>query len=395
MDVSSAWLSELEMEDVSPTMFGSDQWRATCLEDEDALDFDFKPLSSGESYSSPVISPLAAAAASEAHAAEMPPTKQIGAHSWTSKPNPPSRIIYFGGSGSPPPSANSQPPWYGKVDGIARPKNEPEKTAAPGPSSSVFPLFLNSEVVDDYRDQCSNGNNYRHYGGGDVAAARTAAVRSASTSRTPLHAHDHVMAERKRREKLSQRFISLSAIVPGLKKTDKASVLGDAIKYLKQLQERVRTLEEQTRKRKVESVLVVNKKSQIASSDENCSSSSDENSGGGVSCLNQLELPVIEAKVSDNDVLIRIHCEKKKKKKRKEEEKEKEGGVIANVLAEIEKLRLTVINSSVMPFGDYAIHVTVVAKMDEDFCMTVKDLGSNLRRAILKIVSPEEQQQLG
>lgn len=32
------------------------------------------------------------------------------------------------------------------------------------------------------------------------------------------HAKDHIMAERKRREKLSQRFIALSAIVPGLKK---------------------------------------------------------------------------------------------------------------------------------------------------------------------------------
>jgi hypothetical protein len=32
------------------------------------------------------------------------------------------------------------------------------------------------------------------------------------------HTQDHIMAERKRREKLSQRFIALSAIVPGLKK---------------------------------------------------------------------------------------------------------------------------------------------------------------------------------
>lgn len=32
------------------------------------------------------------------------------------------------------------------------------------------------------------------------------------------HTQDHILAERKRREKLSQRFIALSAIVPGLKK---------------------------------------------------------------------------------------------------------------------------------------------------------------------------------
>ncbi|KAK1383299.1 hypothetical protein POM88_021034 [Heracleum sosnowskyi] len=60
---------------------------------------------------------------------------------------------------------------------------------------------------------------------------------------------------------LSQRFIALSALVPGLKKMDKASVLGDAIKYLKQLQEKVKTLEEQTRRKSTESVALANKSS--------------------------------------------------------------------------------------------------------------------------------------
>lgn len=39
-----------------------------------------------------------------------------------------------------------------------------------------------------------------------------------SFSRNPLHARDHVIAERKRREKLNQRFIALSALIPGLNK---------------------------------------------------------------------------------------------------------------------------------------------------------------------------------
>ena len=39
--------------------------------------------------------------------------------------------------------------------------------------------------------------------------------------RTPLQAQDHVLAERKRRERLTQRFIALSSLVPGLKKVIK------------------------------------------------------------------------------------------------------------------------------------------------------------------------------
>jgi len=40
----------------------------------------------------------------------------------------------------------------------------------------------------------------------------------AAINRNPMQARDHVIAERKRREKLSQRFIALSSILPGLKK---------------------------------------------------------------------------------------------------------------------------------------------------------------------------------
>lgn len=46
----------------------------------------------------------------------------------------------------------------------------------------------------------------------------TAAATTTATNARLTQAQDHIMAERKRREKLSQRFIQLSALVPGLKK---------------------------------------------------------------------------------------------------------------------------------------------------------------------------------
>ena len=41
--------------------------------------------------------------------------------------------------------------------------------------------------------------------------------------RNQTNAQDHIMAERKRREKLTQRFVALSALVPGLKKVHTTS----------------------------------------------------------------------------------------------------------------------------------------------------------------------------
>ncbi|XP_057472877.1 transcription factor MTB3-like [Actinidia eriantha] len=54
---------------------------------------------------------------------------------------------------------------------------------------------------------------------------------------------NHVEAERQRREKLNQRFYALRAVVPNISKMDKASLLGDAISYITDLQGRIRLLE--------------------------------------------------------------------------------------------------------------------------------------------------------
>ncbi|KAK4378548.1 hypothetical protein RND71_000410 [Anisodus tanguticus] len=191
------------------------------------------------------------------------------------------------------------------------------------------------------------------------------ANKSGSTNGKLTQAQDHIIAERKRREKLSQRFIALSALIPGLKKMDKASVLGDAIKYLKQLQERVKTLEEQTKKKAVESVVFV-KKYELYGDGEN--SSSDENYSSGTLPVDE-PLPEIEARISEKDVLIRIHCEKKK-------------GIVDKTVAEIEKLHLSVINTCALSFGTSALDITIIAQMDEEFAMTVQDLVKNLRSSL-------------
>nr|XP_029118338.1 transcription factor bHLH25 [Elaeis guineensis] len=152
-------------------------------------------------------------------------------------------------------------------------------------------------------------------------------------------AQEHIIAERKRREKLSQRFIALSAVIPGLKKVDKASVLGDAVKYVKELEARVKTLEDQNAKRTVESMVLV-KKSKLSADADGSSSSG---------CPAEKPLPEIEAMLSEKTVLIRIHCDNHK-------------GVLGRLVSEIEKVHLTVTNASVMPFPSSSIHITLTAK---------------------------------
>lgn len=63
---------------------------------------------------------------------------------------------------------------------------------------------------------------------------------------------NHVLAERRRREKLNERFIILRSLVPFVTKMDKASILGDTIEYVKQLRKKIQDLEARTRQMEVE-----------------------------------------------------------------------------------------------------------------------------------------------
>ncbi|KAK7386332.1 hypothetical protein VNO78_26492 [Psophocarpus tetragonolobus] len=199
-----------------------------------------------------------------------------------------------------------------------------------------------------------DNNSFLDYYKREKKAATTA-------TRNPTQAQDHVVAERKRREKLSQRFIALSAIVPGLKKMDKATVLEDAIKYVKKLQERIKTLEEEAVDKTVESAVFV-KRSVVFAGDD--SSSPSENS--------DQSLPEIEARIYGNEVLIRIHCHK-------------HSGKAAAILRELEKHHLIVQSSSFLPFGTDTIDITIVAQMNKDYCLTAKDLIKSLSQCLRQL----------
>lgn len=54
---------------------------------------------------------------------------------------------------------------------------------------------------------------------------------------------NHVEAERQRREKLNHRFYALRSVVPNVSKMDKASLLADAVVYIKELKAKVEELE--------------------------------------------------------------------------------------------------------------------------------------------------------
>ncbi|KAM0927308.1 hypothetical protein ACQ4PT_002960 [Festuca glaucescens] len=86
-------------------------------------------------------------------------------------------------------------------------------------------------------------------GGGD--REMTGMIRGVSgTHPSSKHLHaggpsKNLMAERRRRKRLNDRLAMLRSIVPKISKMDRTSILGDTIDYVKELTERIKTLEEE------------------------------------------------------------------------------------------------------------------------------------------------------
>ncbi|KAL0459099.1 UNVERIFIED_CONTAM: Transcription factor [Sesamum latifolium] len=173
--------------------------------------------------------------------------------------------------------------------------------------------------------------------------------------RSTLQARDHLVAERKRREKLGQLFITLSKVVPGIKKLDKASILEDAIDYIKILEEQVRVLEiEQEEK----------------CSEDIDNSTSKESSNIDESTNELSAASAIKVRISDRNVLIKILCKKQK-------------GFMSRIHMEMEKMNLCEVDVRVMPFGSDALDITILTQMQSESCVTVKDIVDHLDMAFL------------
>ncbi|KAG2630963.1 transcription factor MYC2-like [Panicum virgatum] len=199
---------------------------------------------------------------------------------------------------------------------------------------------------------------------GSSSAAPPAATAAASSSPGPVQ--DHIIAERRRREKINQRFIELSTVIPGLKKMDKATILGDAVKYVRELQEKVKTLEEDGAHSaggsSIQSAVLVKKPCHHLPGDEAMASSNGGGAGG-------VQLPEIEARLSEKSVLLRIHCYNAR-------------GLLVRVISEVEQMHLSITHTNVMPFPASTAIITITAKVEEGFTATVDEIVRSINSVL-------------
>lgn len=121
-------------------------------------------------------------------------------------------------------------------------------------------------------------------------------------------------------------------------------MLAEAANYIKQLEGRIKTLEEKVVEKDGETIAAVERSRHYF--DEESSSSGDDNFAD----YNNEAIPEIEVRISETDVFLRI-------------ESKKIPGIAVKTLSEIEKLHMTIISSSVMPFANNSLLITVIAQV--------------------------------
>ncbi|XP_076952565.1 transcription factor bHLH18-like [Bidens hawaiensis] len=193
--------------------------------------------------------------------------------------------------------------------------------------------------------------------------------RVSGARRNHRQAQEHILAERKRREKLTQRFLSLSDLLPEIKKMDKATVLEDASKYIKHLRNRVKELEDTSNSGRnvIQESITSMRQYKFHGCQEQDASSFEETN------CNTTYNPGIKVRILGNNALVRIYCEK--------------NSLLAlKALTEMERLQFTIMCNSVLPIYGTAALIIIIAQMSEEFIMTAKDLVKCLQLSLSNLV---------
>ena len=132
---------------------------------------------------------------------------------------------------------------------------------------------------------------------------------------------------------------------------DKATILSDATRYVRDLQEKLRALQKDGGGRGMQSAVLASKKPRIAAAavdDED--GGAHPNAAGGPAATRNNALPEIEVRISEgNAVMVRIHCRDAK-------------GVVVRSLAEVEGLPLSITHTNVVQFSATVLIINIMAK---------------------------------
>jgi hypothetical protein len=145
---------------------------------------------------------------------------------------------------------------------------------------------------------------------------------------------NHVEAERQRREKLNQRFYALRAVVPNISKMDKASLLGDAIAYINELQAKLKVMEVE--------------RERFGSTSRDASTLE-----GNSNTENLYRPPNVDIQAAHDEVIVRVSCPL-------------DSHPASRVIQVFKDAQVTVVESKIAAANDTVFHTFVIKSQGSD-----------------------------
>ncbi|CAM6041362.1 unnamed protein product [Sphagnum compactum] len=234
-------------------------------------------------------------------------------------------------------------------------QEQQSKTVGPPVSSNVHSSSdhmewnsMESEVEASFKEngvECSLSTGPR--------PPRKRGRKPANNREEPLN---HVEAERQRREKLNQRFYALRSVVPNVSKMDKASLLGDAITYINELQSKLQEAEFPIE--------------QSGNSTKEGLSAKPQGSSNSTSVMGTYftkRTPDINVHILGDEAMIRVNCLR-------------DTCSITNLMMSLQELHLEVQHSNTSAIEDALLHIIIV-RMKGAERLTEEQLSAALKRA--------------
>ncbi|KAH7278302.1 hypothetical protein KP509_38G035000 [Ceratopteris richardii] len=225
---------------------------------------------------------------------------------------------------------------------------DPNPSSAPDANvRSLVSLGARGSFLNDNHRQFDSSDNSDVMDEGDESGD---GKRKAPTSK-------NLMSERKRRKKLNERLYSLRALVPNISKMDKASIVSDAIDYIRELQKQVKDIETDIVNLKCQKESAVAGDARLLETRLGIRSS--DNLRKKVSQGHWIvELEVFQ--MEEHIYHLRIHCKKSP-------------GVLIQLSRALESLELEIVNANLTAVDDHILN-TVVVEVKNGWNVKTEDL---------------------
>ncbi|KAK4434264.1 Transcription factor [Sesamum alatum] len=157
----------------------------------------------------------------------------------------------------------------------------------------------------------------------------------------------NLMAERRRRKRLNDRLSMLRSVVPKISKMDRTSILGDTIDYMKELLERINTLQEDTD-------------------------------------LGSDQLSIFKDDAKPNDILVRnspkFEVERRETDTRIEMSCGTKPGLLLSTVTTLEALGLEIQHCVISCFNDFSLHASCSEELKKRGILETEDIKQALFR---------------